>query len=313
MVYMKTQQILVPHQVYIGDNAEIRCTFESEALLFRDSVSKKGLLQLPKDGFLDSLNAAECDVKNIQFQSNGGNSYTVIFSVTPWHTGKVSIPDYDIGFALNGEPGEHVIKVSPVSISSIVQTESINTLMDMDSPLLLPGTTYKIYGSLLLALIFVFVIIRMIAKRKSLSFYIKNKLLLWKYARNKRLTFKALNDIQEGFKNQDDLAASEIQKVMRNYLEFRLSYPFTTKVTSELMGAFYEATCNLLSDVKAEACEAICGVFVRTDYIRYSKAASFNPNEREQLITTLMNSIDVLEKEDPIEENFVDEEVSPDA
>ena len=85
---------------------------------------------------------------------------------------------------------------------------------------------------------------------------------------------------------------------MRAYLEFRFDYPFTKKVSSEILKGFYEATNNLISDKKIPACEEITQVFIRTDYIRYSKNGKFSPDELNKLIEKLVKQIEILEKEE---------------
>ena len=43
MVYLKTEQVLLPRQVYIGDRAEIRCTFETDSPGIRNEIAQKGV------------------------------------------------------------------------------------------------------------------------------------------------------------------------------------------------------------------------------------------------------------------------------
>ena len=87
---------------------------------------------------------------------------------------------------------------------------------------------------------------------------------------------------------------------MRAYLELRLNYPFTKTLTSELTLAFDKATFSLADETRLTAFENIISVFVRTDFIRFSKAenAAFAPQEKQTLINTLIESINTVEQRD---------------
>lgn len=295
MAYMQSQQVLVPRQVYIGDSAELRCTFETESVLFRNLVAQKGNIELSKEYFMGELDASKWDVKNVVISSSGYNKYTLSVSFVPWRTGNIDLPAFDMGAALNSDAEIYVMGFQRFEVVSITKTQSLSSLRDIQSPLLLPGTTYKVYGLIILLLLLIIAIIRITIKRKKFVFFIKNEILLWKYRKNKKATFKQLLKLEQDKVSADNQIASEMQKIIRSYLEFRMDYPFTKLVTSEMMEGFYKATCNLLSDKKTFAAEEIIRVFVRTDFIRYSKDAAFNANERQQLISTLMNSIETLE------------------
>lgn len=295
MAYMQSQQVLVPRQVYIGDSAELRCTFETESVLFRNLVAQKGNIELSKEYFMGELDASKWDVKNVVISSSGYNKYTLSISFVPWRTGNIDLPAFDMGAALNSDAEIYVMGFQRFEVVSITKTQSLSSLRDIQSPLLLPGTTYKVYGLIILLLLLIIAVIRITIKRKKFVFFIKNEILLWKYRKNKKATFKQLLKLEQDKVSADNQIASEMQKIIRAYLEFRMDYPFTKLVTSEMMEGFYKATCNLLSDKKTFAAEEIIRVFVRTDFIRYSKDAAFNANERQQLISTLMNSIETLE------------------
>lgn len=295
MAYMQSQQVLVPRQVYIGDSAELRCTFETESVLFRNLVAQKGNIELSKEYFMGELDASKWDVKNVVISSSGYNKYTLSVSFVPWRTGNIDLPAFDMGAALNSDAEIYVMGFQRFEVVSITKTQSLSSLRDIQSPLLLPGTTYKVYGLIILLLLLIIAVIRITIKRKKFVFFIKNEILLWKYRKNKKATFKQLLKLEQDKVSADNQIASEMQKIIRAYLEFRMDYPFTKLVTSEMMEGFYKATCNLLSDKKTFAAEEIIRVFVRTDFIRYSKDAAFNANERQQLISTLMNSIETLE------------------
>ena len=191
-----------------------------------------------------------------------------------------------------------MIEFQPIQIVSLISTDPNNAtvLRDTAAPLLLPGTTYKIYGALTAFIIFLIVAIRIIIKRKSIQFYMNTKRLQRKYKKNKKQTFRALRQIENETSDSD--AAGQIQKIMRNYLEVRFDYPFTNATTSELMKGWQKVTGGLLSDTKEEAFGDIAAIFIRTDYIRYGNETKFNQNEKTELIKKLIDCIEILEKEE---------------
>lgn len=302
MAHMKSQQVLVPRQVYIGDSAELKCSFETDSVLFRNIVAQKGVIELSKEFFAEEVDEEKYDIKSVTITSSGYNNYTLTVSFVPWRTGNLELPAFDMGAALNSDAEIYVMGFQNFEVISITKTESLNTLRDIQSPLLLPGTTYKIYGLIILLLILFAAIIRIIMKRKALAFFFKNEMLLWKYKKNKKATIKQLQKLEQAKYLEDAQIASEIQKITRSYLEFRFDYPFTKLVSSEIMEGFNKATCNLMSDKKIFAAEEIVRIFVRTDYIRYGKNVSFERDEKQRIISSLINSIETLETFDAPEE-----------
>lgn len=302
MAHMKSQQVLVPRQVYIGDSAELKCSFETDSVLFRNIVAQKGVIELSKEFFAEEVDVEKYDIKSVTISSSGYNNYTLTVSFVPWRTGNLELPPFDMGAALNSDAEIYVMGFQNFEVISITKTESLNTLRDIQSPLLLPGTTYKIYGLIILLLILFAAIIRIIMKRKALAFFFKNEMLLWKYKKNKKATIKQLQKLEQAKYLEDAQIASEIQKITRSYLEFRFDYPFTKLVSSEIMEGFNKATCNLMSDKKIFAAEEIVRIFVRTDYIRYGKNVSFERDEKQRIISSLINSIETLETFDAPEE-----------
>ncbi len=287
MAIISPQQILVPKKVYIGDTAELRCTFNNGSETLKQLVAN-GVSELS----LVSQNTTDYDIKSITISPAGVDFYQISVTFIPWKTGELQFP------ALNIEGSDLTIEFQPVQIVSLVSTDSNNatTLRETASPLLLPGTTYKLYGALTAFIILLIVLIRIIVKRKSILFYFANQKLLRRYKKNKKQTIRSLRQIQD--ESDDTVAAEKIQKLMRNYLEVRFDYPFTRSATSEIAKGWLTATGGLLSETKEEAFGEIAAGFIRTDFIRYSQDAHFLENEKSELIQNLIKQIDILETEE---------------
>ena len=287
MITVQTQQVLVPKQVYIGDRAELRCTFNTNA-------------QIKAEGFCGELDYNQYDIKDVKLQSSGVNSYTLTIAFVPWRTGDIIIPDYKLSeeagaYGSEAADNELIIHFNPVNIVSLTQKDSITSLRDSASPLLLPGTIYKLYGSLIAAILILIVGIRLIVKHKDVAFFISRLVSSVKNNSNRKRTIKQLGKITKNTQLADNDVAAEIQKILRTYLEKRFDYPFSKTVTSELSAAFTKLTGGLLSEEKQDAYDDIVIAFVRTDYIRYSSSSKFGDDEKTELVKKLIYDIETVE------------------
>ena len=295
------QQILVPKKVYIGDTAELRCSFNSPDAKLK-ALTAEGSVRLPFISQPETELTEDYEIKSITLSPSGVDFYQFTITFVPWKTGDLLFPPMQI------EGSDLVLEFQPVQIVSLITAENQNSvsLHDTAAPLLLPGTAYKLYGFLAGLIILIIVLIRLFVKRKNLLFYINQRRLLKKYKKNKKQTIRALYriaDEAEDKKINDKTAAEKIQKTLRNYLEVRFNYPFTHAAASEIMKGWQTATGGLLSDTKTESFEEIAVSFVRTDYIRYSKSSAFKPDELNKLIESLVSNIQTLEKNEESQTN----------
>ena len=293
MATISPQQILIPKKVYIGDTAELRCTFNSPDP-FLKQLTSSGTAELPLVSQL-AESQEEYVIKNISFSPSGIDFYQLTITFIPWKTGDLLFPSMEI------EGSDIILEFQPIQIVSLIANENTNTstIRDTAAPLLLPGTTYKLYGTLSGFVIFLIICIRIILKRKNILFYINQKRLLKKYKKNKKQTIRNLYKIAdeaEAAKIDDQTAAENLQKSLRTYLEIRFDYPFTHTVASEIMQGWQTATGGLLSDTKTEAFGNIAASFIRTDFIRYSKNGKFEENELINLIEKIISQIQILEQ-----------------
>ena len=293
MATISPQQILIPKKVYIGDTAELRCTFNSPDS-FLKQLTSSGTAKLPLVS-QSTEPQEEYVIKNISLSPSGIDFYQLTITFIPWKTGDLLFPSMEI------EGSDIVLEFQPIQIVSLITNENTNTstIRDTAAPLLLPGTTYKLYGTLSVFVIFLIICIRIILKRKNILFYINQKRLLKKYKKNKKQTIRNLYKIAdeaEAAKIDDQTAAENLQKSLRTYLEIRFDYPFTHTVASEIMQGWQTATGGLLSDTKTEAFGNIAASFIRTDFIRYSKNGKFEENELINLIEKIISQIQILEQ-----------------
>lgn len=142
--------ILVPREVFVGDTAEL--SFETNA--FASILASGSVLIVPPSDFAVS---PDLTITGIQVKQ-GKDSGEVLVRFVPWVSGVLQIPPFSL----------KKISVTPpqVRISSLIEKTGRNVLESPRSPLLIPGTTYLVYGGIVLflaavlALLFVSVKIR---------------------------------------------------------------------------------------------------------------------------------------------------------
>ena len=291
MIYIQTKQSVFPKAIYIGDVAELRCSFTSDSVVVKGPASTQAFTQ-PLD--LSVYDIKEISVQPVAAQQGEAGNYNLVIKFVPWRTGKLALPDYEL-------QGVGTIHFEPIEILSLVDQQNISSLRSYSSPLLLPGTAYKIYAGIAVFIVLLVLLIRLIIKWRSVVFWFKNSKLKRRYARSKKNTIRALKALEEkasgGF--SDSETCTMLQKIMREYLELRLDYPFTKTLTSEMSAAFNTATCGLADEKRYSAFENIISVFVRTDFIRFSDSAdaTFKSGELSEHINTLISAIDAIESE----------------
>ena len=282
MIYIQSQQSTFPKAIYIGDQAELRCAFSSAANIGTGSLSA--------ENFLEALDFSLYDINDISLQKTGTDYYTLVINFVPWRTGLISFPDYTI-------EGVGTIHFEGVKIQSLVEQQGTTDIKTFRSPLLLPGTAYKIYGGIAAFVVLLIIIIRLAVKWRSVILWFKNIKLKRRYARSRRYTVRALKGLLAKEESPAKIC-TKLQKLIREYLELRLEYPFTKTLTSEMSLAFEKATCGLADEKRYDAFENIISIFVRTDYIRFSSAKSdtFEKDELPSIINNLIEDIAVIEE-----------------
>ena len=307
MVNIQIKQNLIPKQVYIGDSAQLLCSFNSNSEILKALMADKDKITLPLENFIQDLDFTEYEIKEITLTKAGIDYYNLNLSFVPWRTGQLSFPDYRL-FSESIENQEIIIFFEPFSISSLTEEKSITSIKDIEAPLLLPGTIYKLYGGIIVFIILLIIVIRLIVKHKKVIEFLRKRASIRKYRRNKKQVLKQLNLLCKN-KNEEDVAAAEkIQKIMRKYLDIRFDYPFSKTVTSQMNYAFEQInnqaddeennSLSAFSEKKLAACKEITRAFEKTDFIRFSQEHDFKDEEKLSFIQKLIENIEILEEEE---------------
>ncbi len=320
-----SEQLLIPKDVYVGDLAELRFSFQSSKDFY--SMVQGGDTKAEiKNGmiFFDTENAtfksfeSQCTVEQVSMQ-RVGNTYTVSIKFIPWKIGELNFGELDIEALCNGKGSDDgLIKIQPVVISSLAEKLGVGSLRPPMSPLLVPGTNYMV-GTLVVLLLGVLVLLAIIILHFS---SIMSRLVIIKeelgYRRNAFLTRRRLNALLRGADTMDDMMfAYKWQTVVRSYLNYRFSSSFSS-VTSKNIARVIGLTTGDMLDIEQEnAVFSLQSLFVRTDYIRYAQGsldskrlpakefeASFCEGERQRIVELTISDIADLEKEERDTKNY---------
>lgn len=299
MADIKLQQIILPMQVFLGDDAELNCDFNSSDESLSLLISN-GQNQLSVENFLEPVDNDEVEITDIQLFQNGVDYYKIKIHFRAWKTGKIQFPPIKIG--------DTVVKFEPVNIASLSEKLKETSIRNTAPPLLLPNTSYKIGGIIFSFFIVCLGIILFIIQRKKLLFCLKNFRLKCRYKRNKKITMGKLKNLQNI--EDDKKFVQDYQLIMRNYLEIRFDFPFTRSTTSQISTDFLNKNQNLFSKEKYELFLELVSIFIRTDYIKYNVNKKFLENERRDVLEKTVMVIDFLEKSDVQEKDSFNKRVS---
>lgn len=284
------RQLVIPHTLFVGDTGEIKIYFASEEVFSNATLSQ--------EFFTSVLAENDYSIKKLSISKNGTtadgkNSYEFSMTFTPWKTGKNIIPSYNLGKFAGKE--DFCVTFDSINVESIFTQKNVDqTFQGARGPLLLPGTTYKIFLWSGIFLILIILLIRWLVKWQDFILFVKNQRLMFMYRQNKKKTLKFIKKQLDSTQSDRD-TASNIQTCLRNYLETRFGYPFKNCAASEIEIGFDKIFQGLMSDEKENAIEDLTAVFVRTDFIRYGKENHFFEGERPELFNIISGVINTLE------------------
>lgn len=229
---------LYPREVFVGDAAEFAFQYPPlESVLDEGVTIRVGAEDLPVSYDLDLL--------SVSVQKSGG-SVSVSVSFIPWTSGTLSIP----AFAVKG------VMVSPpsVNIASIVEITGKTSLENARSPLLVPGTTWLLYGLIGVILLVIALFAFLLFRLRSLLFNAGDKFQVRKRTRILERSLKTLERKSGSYDNA--LWYASYARIVRGYLgaclagDFNAYLPLTgTEISSFAKGYLSDRIASLFSDL----------------------------------------------------------------
>lgn len=311
-------QVMIPDEVYIGDRVQVVYTFRTNVELVRNTQKNSEIaLDVSKLAF-ESI-SSKCSVVDATLINNE-SEYTLRLTLIPWQVGEINFPPINLLYVLNTTVTEDVfiVQILPITIQSIVEKTHTEKMRPPVPPIIIPGTVYMILGVIVLSLILLIVFFRVLLKYKDIKRKIKNFILSRGYRKNASLTLKKVKKLSKNVKLSDSDFSKELQLIVRSYLEYRFSYPFTAVSTSGLSDAFNKLFAGEIPEHIAYETEELRSMFIRTDYIRYAHdsldsqlyppsehEAAFVKNERDSLLKMFVSVVNSFEDKNKKEESDV--------
>ena len=295
---------LIPKDVYIGDEAEIRFSFAWNGSLFQTG----GVLDSDNADILNQVfDSQNYTVKRLRlFSENGLYVLSVIF--IPWQTGQIDIVSFDLSdiFTLSVKP--LLIDIPPITIQSAAEKTGQKTLRPSAAPLIIPGTTYVVYAfvacAFVLCALAVVLVMRFTAVRRAVISFFERIFS----SRNYLSACRTLLSLERSKDIEQSVFCERLSHEVRRYLEGRFAHPFSACTASELYAAFCALFAGTASEKAYIAMESLCEVCIRCDFVRfagvYAHTAPVTDNERLRLIDTVRQAFIYFEQpEEPEKEN----------
>ncbi|ULQ60703.1 hypothetical protein K7I13_05375 [Brucepastera parasyntrophica] len=199
ILFMLWPVTLIPQEVFIGDIAE--CRFATDS--FDSAAEQIFPVMLPPESLPSSPDAT---IHSITIQKNGPD-ITVSINFTPWKTGVLQLPPF---FVNN-------VRILPPAfqIASLMEKTGMAVLAPPRRPLLVPGTTYLIYGTIAASCVIIMVLIivfrKLIIARTITASARINRVRFKK-------TMKAMRKLEKKIRKQPQAEwYAQLSRVMRNY------------------------------------------------------------------------------------------------
>ena len=304
-----TTQVVMPKTIYVGDRAELSYTFRSAVDFFADMNDSILSRKIPLKSLPFETDTDDYTILDASLERNG-LLYTFRLFFIPWNTGSIDFPMFDISAAVyGGAAAPFIVDVQSIEVSSILQGQDEAQLRESMGPLLLPGTMYALYFAALLSVILLIVIFRLVVKRESVRDAYKTWKLLRLYAKNAKELYRSLKRLERAGKKIDDAEfCTELQQLIRRYLDFRFGYRFSAVSSPAIMDTFEKIMAGAMSEKTQSGAMSLAAVLRRTDYVRYARgsidskkepaeefAADLKADERSSLIRIVRDAVERFE------------------
>ncbi len=289
------QIVVLPKDVYVGDQMEIRYTFAT-------SIDLSSNIQLPAQ-----LTTPEMDDLTIlsitlsEADSTGSNGYVLSVQCIPWKSGIIDIPPLQEDLALE-------IDVPAISIQSILVHTGNQELRTLKGPILIPGTTWILWLIVLAIIAVGGSILFLLRQLKKRGLTITQFWYLIFSSPQYRRTMRTLRRLSKKNNTFDDQNfARTITHCIRSFLTEQFSFDFNAVSSSETVLIFDDLTGYTQDESVLSRIETLEQILVRMDYIRFSgdttTSGTLMIEERTAIIKAIRETVRFLEKGPQEEKN----------
>lgn len=314
-------QTLIPLEVFVGDEAELRYSFRSAVDFFpnADLVMEEEIdvSKFPFKNLFDTLT-----IKSAFFNRND-MEYTISLRIIPWRPGVIEFPPFDLFSVLSLSEKDknknisYSILFDPIEIKSIVEKTNLREMQPPNPPFIIPGTTYVIFGIALAAVLLFALLLRALIKFGDIRRWFNHLKITRSYRRNSSVATKKIKRLLKNKKFSDIEFCAALQNITRAYLAFRFGYPFESASARGVRDAFNKICLGEIPPVIDNSVQDLTSMFIRTDYIRYAHdsidsqlyppaehQAKLAGGERKSLAEMVLKAISVFESDGESEEEL---------
>lgn len=315
----EVSQSLLPLEVFVGDQAELRYSFRSAVDFFPNAdLVMEEQIDINKFPFRN-LNSA-LTIKSAYFSRND-MEYVISLQIVPWRPGIIEFPPFDLFSVLSLSDKDknknisYSILFEPIEIKSIIEKTNLHDVQPPAPPFIIPGTTYALFAILLAALIIFALLLRALIKFGDIRRWLKHLSIRQAYKKNSTTAIKKIKRLFRNKKISDIDFCAALQNISRSYLEFRFNYPFKSASARGIREGFNKICLGDIPDSIAYSVEDLTSMFIRTDYIRYAHdsidsqlyppaehQAKLANYERKSLSDMVLKAIALFESDEASEE-----------
>lgn len=221
---MIEKAVLIPREIYCGDEAEYRVFLDSTIKISPQIFAETEIENFFKD-YTDDFSVLQMGIYEIE------NETALVLKIIPWKNGQINFPSLEIG--------ENKIEIPSVEVSSILEVTGEQTLQSTLPPFAVPGTSYVFYGLILFLIVLLLFLSMLIFKfstvKSFVDFIFRNK-----YSRHYKKTMRkivALKKNMEKLSNKD--FAKELLEIARYYLQGYLKQDLSSFTSTEIKTRLY--------------------------------------------------------------------------
>ncbi len=292
------QFFVSPKEIFCGDkvNLQYQTVLTDDIAIILNNVLPLKVTDSDQLAKIIKIDSLACTVENFEL-SISGNLLTFQLNCIPWQLGNISYPT----ITLNLENLVLEIPSSGFTVSSILEKTGESSVRPAIGPILLPGTTYIVYGSIFLGIVLLSLVIFTITKSSKIVRFFKNIIISHRYKKNYKKSLALLKKLN---KNASSLSykefAEKLQNIMRSYFAFRFSDKIYNLATAEIVGWFNSIYNLILPEQAEEAIYLFYEIMIRCDFLRFSgnsvNNGSFQENESFELIQKSSKVMELIEK-----------------
>ena len=286
---------VMPKDVYVGDEAEIRFEFSFAEKLFEgDSplLNARAFADVSDMSDISPGSRSEneelkriffTDDYTIQSMRLKGSPPSYVLSIVfiPWKTGEIDIPAFDLSPVLGLSVRPFLTDIPPVHIQSITEKTGEKQLRPVKGPIIIPGTTYAVFAFCAVLLLFFAVVTALLIRFALIRGFFQAFFERIFSSQSFRAVCRELLFLEKrGQALPAGVFCTRLSRLVRSYLENRFSYPFTAKTSAELVPAFSEFFAHSASERSYAYMQDLYEVCARCDYIRFSGESVFPCEER---------------------------------